>query len=259
MDRLSAVIIAQNEEGNLPACLESVSFAHEVLVCDGGSVDRTVEIAEALGAKVVRREFDGFASQKNFIIDRAEGPWILSLDADERVTDELKDEIIGLVSSSGPLADGYRIPRKGYFGERWIRYGGWWPDYNLRLFRKGKGHFEEREVHESVSIEGEVETLSSPIEHRTYSDISDYLVRMDRYSTLAARQSYRENRRGRVSDVVLRPIFTFVKMYVFRQGFRDGYVGFQLAMLYAIYTFSKYAKVKEMRDEPLMSIPEQKK
>jgi glycosyltransferase involved in cell wall biosynthesis len=249
MDRLSAVIIAQNEEQNLPACIESVSFADEILVCDGGSDDRTVDIAEALGATVVRREFDGFASQKNFIIDQAKGPWILSLDADERVTGELKDEIIELLSSSGPLADGYRMPRKGYFGGKWIRYGGWWPDYNLRLFRKGKGRFEEREVHESVNVEGEVETLSGPIEHRTYSDISDYLVRMDRYSTLAARQSYGENKRGKLSDIVLRPIFTFVKMYVFRQGFRDGYVGFQLAMLYAIYTFSKYAKVKEMSNK----------
>jgi glycosyltransferase involved in cell wall biosynthesis len=225
MDRLSAVIIAQNEEQNLPACIESVSFADEILVCDGGSDDRTVDIAEALGATVVRREFDGFASQKNFIIDQAKGPWILSLDADERVTGELKDEIIELLSSSGPLADGYRMPRKGYFGGKWIRYGGWWPDYNLRLFRKGKGRFEEREVHESVNVEGEVETLSGPIEHNG------------------------ENKRGKLSDIVLRPIFTFVKMYVFRQGFRDGYVGFQLAMLYAIYTFSKYAKVKEMSNK----------
>jgi glycosyltransferase involved in cell wall biosynthesis len=246
MRGLSAVIIAQNEEENLAACIRSLSFADEVLVCDGGSTDRTVEIAESLGAKVIKRPFDGFASQKNFIIDQAKGPWILSLDADERVTPQLREEIDKVISSPGPLAEGYRIPRKGYFGTQWIRFGGWWPDYNLRLFQKGKGQFSDRMVHESLHIEGPVETLRGSIEHRTYRDISDYLMRMDRYSTLAARQALREGKRGRLSDILFRPIYTFIKMYIFQQGFRDGYAGFQLAVLYAIYNFSKYAKLREM-------------
>jgi len=249
MKRLSAVIIAQNEEENLPACIESLSFADEVLVCDGGSEDRTVDVAEGLGATVVRRKFDGFSSQKNFVIDRAKGPWILSLDADERITPDLRDEIVELLSSAGPFADGYRIPRKGYFGDRWVRYGGWWPDYNLRLFQKEKGQFVDREVHESVRVDGTVEILNGAMEHRTYRDISDYMLRMDRYSSLAARQAYGEGRIGRISDIIFRPINTFIRMFILRQGFRDGYTGFQLAILYSIYTYSKYAKLREMVDD----------
>jgi len=249
MDRLSAVVIAQNEENNIAECVRSLSFSDEILVCDGGSTDRTVEIAENLGATILHRDFDGFANQKNFIVDQAKGPWILSLDADERVTPELRSEIECLLSSEAEsLAAGYRIPRKNYFGDRWVRRGGWWPAYNLRLFQKGGGRFEDREVHESVRVDGEVKVLNGAIEHRTYKDISDYLARMDRYSSLAARQAFGEGRKARLADIIFRPMNTFTKMFVLRQGFRDGYTGFQLAILYSVYTFSKYAKLRELHE-----------
>jgi len=247
MEKLSAVVIAQNEEDNIRECIQSVSFADEVLVCDGGSTDSTVEVAGDLGATVLHRDFDGFAAQKNFVVDQAKGPWILSLDADERSTPELTAEIQALLSSqSVGLADGYRIPRKNYFGDRWVRSGGWWPDYNLRLFRKGAGRFVQRQVHESVTVDGRVETLKGAIEHRTYQDLEDFIARMNSYSSLAARQGFEDGKRLKPGDLTLRPIIAFLKMFVLRRGFMDGTIGFQLAVMHAIYTYSKYAKLREL-------------
>lgn len=247
MEKLSAVVIAQNEEANIRECIKSVSFADEVLVCDGGSADRTVEIAEQLGATVLYREFDGFAAQKNFVVDQAKGPWILSLDADERCTPELASEIQGLLTSNaGNFAAGYHVPRKNYFGDRWVRTGGWWPDYNLRLFRKRAGRFVQRQVHESVTVDGRVETLKGAIEHRTYQDLEDFITRMNSYSSLAARQGFEDGKRLKPGDLTLRPMVAFLKMFVLRRGFMDGTIGFQLAVMHAIYTYSKYAKLREL-------------
>jgi len=245
---ISVVIIAQDEEENLPACLESASFADEIVLCDGGSSDETVKIAHEYGANVVFRPFDGFSNQKNYAIEQAKGPWILSLDADERVTLELREEIEAILIASAPVADGYRFPRKGYFGKKWVRHGGWWPDYNLRLFLKGKGLFVDRQVHECVQVQGSVNTLKGALEHHTYRDISDYLLRMDRYSTLAAQQAYNDGKHAYLTDLMVRPVATFLRMYLFRTGFLDGYMGLQLAVLYAVYTFSKYAKLKELTE-----------
>ncbi len=247
MERLSAVVIAQNEENNIAECIRSLSFADEVLMCDGGSTDRTVEIAKELGSTVLHRDFDGFANQKNFIIDQAKGPWILSLDADERVTPELRSEIQTLLSSEAAVrVDGYRIPRKNYFGERWVRRGGWWPDYNLRLFLKDTGQFVQRQVHESVNVDGRVETLKEAIEHRTYQDLEDFIARMNRYSSLAAQQGFDDGKRLKPGDLTLRPLLAFLKMFIVRSGILDGSMGFQLAVMHAIYTYSKYAKLKEL-------------
>jgi len=247
MDKLSAVVIAQNEEKNIQECVKSLSFADEILVCDGGSTDRTVEITEQLGATVLHREFDGFAAQKNYVVDQAKGPWILSLDADERSTPELTAEIQALLASgTGSLAEGYRIPRKNYFGDRWVRTGGWWPDYNLRLFRKAAGKFVQRQVHESVNVDGRIETLKGAIEHRTYRDLEDFIARMNSYSSLAARQGFEDGKRLKPGDLTLRPMVAFLKMFVLRRGFMDGTIGFQLAVMHAIYTYSKYAKLREL-------------
>jgi len=247
MDRLSAVVIAQNEEINITDCLRSLSFADEILVCDGGSTDRTVGIAESLGAVVLHRDFDGFAEQKNYVVDQAEGPWVLSLDADERVTPELRTEIQGLLSiRPDDQANGYRIPRKNYLGDRWIRTGGWWPDLNLRLFKKGSGRFVQRRVHESVAVKGDVKNLKGAIEHRTYRDLSDFIARMNSYSSLAARQSLEDGKKVRPGDLTLRPLAAFLKMFVLRGGILDGSAGYHLAVIHAVYTYSKYAKLREL-------------
>jgi glycosyltransferase involved in cell wall biosynthesis len=244
MPKLSVTIVAQDEEADIGECVASVAWADEVIVVDGGSRDRTVEIAERAGARVIRQPWTGYAAQKNFALDRATHDWVLSVDADERVTTELRAEVMAALDR-GPEYDGYQVPRRSYFLGQWMRHGGWYPDYNLRLFRRGKGRFREREVHERVDVDGRVGALHAPIDHYTYRTLSEYVQRMDRYSTLAAH----ELRRAGVSvgpvDLLVRPAATFVRMYVVQRGFLDGFRGLLLAGCYASYTFFKYAKAWE--------------
>lgn len=244
--KISVTVITLNEENEIGECLESVAWADEIVVVDSGSSDRTIEIAKKFTDKVVYHEWPGYAAQKNWAVDLATHRWILSLDADERVSRELREEIERLLLSSAPFA-GYRIPRKNFFLGRWIRHGGWHPDYVLRLFRRDSGRFAARKVHESVAVQGEIGMLQSPLEHYTYRSMADYYQRMDRYSTLAAEEMFEKGMSANVIDLLLRPSATFLKMFLLRQGFRDGMDGFLLSRLYSIYTFSKYAKLYKMR------------
>ncbi|MBI5562256.1 MAG: glycosyltransferase family 2 protein [Deltaproteobacteria bacterium] len=241
---LSVTVICLNEEANIGACLESVKWADEIVVSDSGSTDKTLEICAHYGAKVSSDAWLGFGAQKNLCAARAGNEWILNIDADERVTPGLRREIEEAMEDAGKA--GYYVPRKNYFGERWIRRCGWWPDYNLRLYRKTSGAWVERAVHESVEVEGATGRLKNPLEHRTYRDVADYLQRMQRYSTLAAAQMRGEGKKAGVSDMLLRPPFTFFKMYVLKLGFLDGVHGIMLSALYASYTLAKYAKLWEM-------------
>mgnify|MGYP001571083632 CR=1 FL=1 len=242
--KLTVTIIALNEEANIRDCLESVRWADEVIVSDSGSADRTAELCRNYGAKVFMDDWLGYGRQKNLCQDRAANEWILNIDADERITPELREEIQNALAGNG--ADGYLIPRKNYFGGFWVRRCGWYPDYNLRLYRKSAGRFVERRVHEAVHLEGRKERLKSPMIHLTYRDTTDYLSRMQRYSTLAAEDMLNEGRRPSLLDLFVRPQFTFFKMFVLKRGFLDGTTGLVLSMLYAFYTFSKYAKLWEL-------------
>lgn len=243
-EKITVTIITLNEEANIRDCLESVQWADEVIISDSGSSDRTAEICSAFGARVFRDEWLGFGRQKNLCQERAANPWILNIDADERVTPELREEILRAVKEGNK--HGYYIPRKNYFGETWIRHCGWYPDYNLRLYRKTSGRFSEASVHESVAVNGETGYLKSPLVHRTYRDVPDFLKRMQRYSTLAAVDMQKAGRRASFSDLTLRPLFTFFKMYVLKGGFLDGMAGLALSSLYACYTVAKYAKLWEL-------------
>ncbi|MBI5874720.1 MAG: glycosyltransferase family 2 protein [Deltaproteobacteria bacterium] len=247
MQKISVTIITLNEEANIRACLESVQWADEILVSDSGSSDKTVQICKDYGAKVFVDQWQGFGKQKNLIAGRAKNNWIFNIDADERVTPELRKEIEAVLNNGG--CDGYFIPRKNFFGDRWIRYCGWYPDYNLRLYKKDKGRFNERDVHEAVGIEGKTGYLKNPLEHYTYRDVSDYLKRMDRYSTLAAEGMLKNGKSAGLVDLTLRPCFTFFKMFLLQKGFLEGYSGVMLSGLYAAYTFSKYAKLMEMKKQ----------
>jgi len=243
---VSVAIITKNEEANIGDCLESVKWADEIIVVDSGSDDGTADICERYGVRFYTEPWKGFSAQKNSAIEKATKGWILSLDADERVTPELREEITALCESE--LAkDGFFIPRKNFFLGRWIRHCGWYPDYTLRLIRRGKGSFGDREVHESLSVRGDTGYLKHPMEHYTYKTISDYLKRLDRYSTLAARELLKEKRRYGVHHTVFRPLYTFFHMYIIRLGFLDGYFGFMLSILYSFYTFSKYIKLREFQ------------
>lgn len=243
---LSVAMITRNEEDNIRDALESVKWAEEIVVVDSFSTDRTTEICRQYTDKVFSVEWAGFSEQKNRAISLTTQPWILVLDADERVTDPLREEIQSLLSNSPPL-DGYYVPRKNYFCNRWIRHSGWWPDYSLRLFRREKGRFEEREVHEAVKIDGKRGYLKNPLEHYTYRSIQDYMERMESYSTLAARELLKKGRTAGILDIIFRPAATFCRMYFLQAGFLDGIYGIILAYLYSLYTYNKYSKLKKMQ------------
>lgn len=246
MTRLSVTIIAWNEEDRLRACLESAAWADEIVVVDAESSDKTVLVAREFTDKVYVRPWPGFAAQKNFAIEHATGAWILSLDADERVTPELRDRILRILKDDGP-ADGYSIPRRNIFWGRWVRHGGLYPDYQLRLFRRRAGRFVENAVHESVTVSGSVETLAEPLLHHSYRDLEDFVRRSNRYSTLSAQDWIRRGKRAGLLGLATRPFGRFFSMYIVQRGFRDGWRGFVLAVLYAEYVFLRMAKVWEAR------------
>lgn len=242
--RVSVVVIARDEAERLRACLESVAWADELVVVDAESTDKTAQIACEFTDRVYVRPWPGFAEQKNFGVEQATGEWILSVDADEEVPGELRQEI-ETVLAGGAACAGYRIPRRNLFWGRWVRHGGLYPDWQLRLFRRGRGRFVGRAVHESVEVEGEVGRLRGALVHRSYRDVADFLARADRYSTLAADEWLRSGRPVRLSDLVVRPASRFLSMYVVHAGFLDGWRGFLLAALYAYYVFIRSAKVWE--------------
>jgi glycosyltransferase involved in cell wall biosynthesis len=269
---LSVVIITYNEEANIGRTLESVQplvadGKGEVIVVDSSSTDRTVGIAQSFGAKVFVEEWKGFAAQKNSAIDKATGDWILSLDADEEVDDELVDELLGRSGNSSskqgshewcltiggnstslgmPIA--FFIRRRNHFLGRPINHGGFWPDPKLRLFRRGAGRFEDRAVHEDIVVDGKTGSLrGGALIHHSYPTLSDYIDHMNRYSSLGAQMVVAKGKvRFSFVNIVLRPLFTFIYNYFFRLGFLDGREGLLLHLYHAVYVSWKYAKACEL-------------
>ena len=244
MTRLSVTIVTWNEEERLRACLESAAWADEIVVVDAESTDKTVALAREFTDRVWVRPWPGFAAQKNFAIEHAEGDWILSLDADEQVTPELRERVRSILVADGP-ADGYALPRRNMFWGRWVRHGGLYPDSQLRLFRRRAGRFVGDGVHESVNVDGRVERMGEALVHHSYRGLEDFVTRSNRYSTLAAQELIRRGRRVRLPDLVLRPLGRFLSMYIIRLGFLDGWRGLVLAVLYADYVFLRMAKAWE--------------
>lgn len=245
MHTLSVAVISLNEEERIRACLESVAWADEIVVVDSGSSDKTVAIAREFTDRVLFRGWEGYGAQKNYAVRQCAGDWVLSLDADERVAEDLRVEIRAMLATDPPV-DGFRIPRKNYFQGAWIRHGGWYPDRQLRLFRRERGAYSETLIHESLRVQGAVGRLSGHLVHQSYRGIEDFVARANRYSELAARQLAAEGRGGSVSDLLLRPAWRFLSMYVLRAGFLDGWRGLLLAVLYAHYVFLRAAKVREL-------------
>ena len=246
METLSAVIITYNEETNIVACLESVSWADEIVVVDSGSTDRTVELCKKYTDQVFYRPWPGYAVQKNRAFDLASGDWILSLDADERVTPELAVEIKNILEHPEAEIAGYYLPRRVFYRGKWLRHGGFYPEKRLRLFRRGRGRCGNQAVHESIHVEGKVSALTHPVEHHSYHSVSDYLDRMERYSSLSAEEYLRQGRRIGPLRMSVYAGFNFFKMFFLQRGFLDGYEGFLMACLYSVYTFVKYAKLMEL-------------
>lgn len=242
---LSVAIITYNEEKNILEALESVKWADEIVVVDSFSTDKTREICMEYTDKVYTVEWTGFSAQKNTAISLTTQPWILVLDADERVSEDLKSEIIRAMTGPAP-EDGYYIARQNFFSDKWIRHGGWWPDYTLRLFKREKGAFEDREVHEAIKVSGKTGRLENPIIHYTYSGADDFMKRMEKYSDLAAIELYKHRKKSSLFDLLFRPPATFVRMYFLRLGILDGIYGIILAYLYSVYTYKKYSKFRKI-------------
>ena len=241
MPRLSAIVITKNEAKNIEACLESVAFCDERIVVDGGSVDDTAALAKAKGAQVtIATEWHGFGPQKNLALLLATGDWVLSLDADERVSEKLAGEIKRAMAEG--VADGYEMPRFSTFCGRPMRHSGWYPDYVLRLFRRERARFSDDLVHERVICDGSVRRLSEPLTHHPVERLEDSLSRMDRYSTARADMIVSSGRRVSFFTGILRGWWTFIQTYFIRLGFLDGREGFLLAVANAEGTYYRYMK-----------------
>jgi glycosyltransferase involved in cell wall biosynthesis len=246
---LSVAIITRNEEANLERTLGSVAWADEIVVLDCGSSDRTEEIARRFRARFFVEEWKGFAAQKNSALEKCACDWLLSLDADEALSDELAKEIWELLEGDPPL-DAYALPRRNLFLGRWMRFGGFYPDPKLRLFRRGAAEFEARPVHETVHFPGKAGRLKGDMVHHAYPTLTAYIAHMDRYSSLGAERVMSSGKWGRewpafVANVALNPAATFVYNYFFRLGFLDGREGLLLHLYHSVYVSWKYAKAWE--------------
>jgi len=246
MNKLSVVIITYNEEENIRDCLESVNWSDEIVVVDSFSTDRTVEIAREFTPNIFQNRWTNFSQQKNLALEKASNEWVLNVDADERVTPELKKEILGILNSGSLTINGYYIPRRNHYLGKWIRHCGWYPDYKLRLFQKGKGRFNERTVHESVIVEGKKSYLKSHLEHFSYRNLSDHLARIDKYASLTAREMLRRGKSTRGFDLLFRPLARFIRMYLIKRGFLDGIYGLIVSLMGSFYVFIKYLKLWEL-------------
>jgi glycosyltransferase involved in cell wall biosynthesis len=242
---LSVALIVKNEEENLPDCLKSVAFAGQIVVVDSGSDDGTIGIASDFGCDVFNEPWRGFGLQKQFAIEQCREPWILVLDADERIPPETARVIRQIVDSPAAAA-GYSFPRKNFFQGRWIRRAGWWPDRVVRLFQKGRGRMTDAAIHEAVAVEGRVDALEVPIDHWTESRLGPILRKIDRYSTLGAEEAFAAGRRSTLWGAFLRAEMTFLQDYLLRGGVLDGPQGLTLAMTDAVNKFFKYAKLCEL-------------
>ena len=252
--RVSVTVITLNEAANIEACLASVAWADDVLVVDSGSTDGTPDLARARGARVIVRDWSGYTAQKNFAAAEAKHDWILSVDADERVTPELGAEVQTTLARD-PAEAGFRVPRVTWHLGRWIRTTDWYPDYQLRLYHRGRASWPTRPVHESVSPTGggAVTQLRGELQHYAYRDLSHHFETMQRYTTLAAEEMRARGRRAGVFDLTVHPWAAFMRNYFLRRGFMDGTVGFLISVMNAYYVFLKFAKlwaIQSGRQEP---------
>jgi glycosyltransferase involved in cell wall biosynthesis len=243
--KISAAIITYNEERNIARAIESLRCCDEIVVIDSGSNDRTVELATKLGARVLDLAWRGYAGQKNYASECCENDWVLSLDADEALSEALEAEI-WQIKKNGPDFDAYTMPRMAQYLGRWILHSGWYPDRKVRLFDRRRAKWVGSYVHESVVVEGSVGRLESSLLHFTCSSLSEHLRTMDRYTTLAAEQLVDQNAQIGWRHLALDPPWTFFRTYVLERGFLDGAEGLAIAHMGALYNFLKYAKAKNM-------------
>ena len=240
---ISAILITKNEAENLPDCLASLRFCNEIVVVDNDSRDGTVDIARAAGCKVIQADdWPGFGLQKQRALDAATGEWILSIDADERITPELQEEILAAVRRAD--ADGCHIKRRSQFLGKWMRHGGWYPDRVLRLARRGRARFDPARVHEKLLVDGATTELAHPMLHFSYRDLADVLGKQRKYALMGAAKNRAARKRGGVARASARSLWTFFRLFVLQAGFLDGRHGLLSALAKAQETFWRYAGIE---------------
>jgi glycosyltransferase involved in cell wall biosynthesis len=243
--KISATIITCNEERNIARAMESLRCCDEIIVLDSGSIDRTPEIAAKLGANVIEGPWPGYAKQKNLAAERAANDWILSIDADEALSEALEAEI-WQIKKNGPTCEAYTMPRLAQYLGRWILHSGWYPDRKVRLYDRRKARWVGEFVHESVLVDGRIGHLQSDLLHFTCSSLSEHLKTLDRYTTLAAEQLVAQDRKIGWRHLMLDPAWTFWRTFVLKRGFLDGVEGLTIAQMAAVYNFVKYVKALNM-------------
>lgn len=245
---LSAIVITRNEEANIGECLASVSFAREILVVDSGSTDATVSLARAAGARVIETaDWPGFGPQKNRALDQASQPWVLSIDADERVTPELRAEILAVVNDPAAHADAWDMPRSSSYCGQYMGHSGWYPDRVTRLFRRGTARFSDDLVHERLVTQLPPAHLRSDLLHRSFPDLESVLDKMNRYSTAGAQRMLAQGKRATPGTAALHGLWAFIRTYFLQRGFLDGRMGFLLAVSNAEGTYYRYLKLWLLR------------
>lgn len=243
--RLSVIIITLNEAKNIRACLESISWADEIIVVDSGSSDETTAICQEFSAKIlINSDWQGFGYQKNLALQQATGDWVLSLDADERVSPALRKTIEQTIAL--PTADAYMLPRQAYFLGKAMRHGGWWPDYVLRLFRRDCGEFSNVLVHETVITQGKVAKLPQPLIHYSYVSLEQLLSKINQYSSAGAKQAKEKGKRGSLHKALGRGMWAFFRAYCLRAGFLDGSAGLIAAISKGEETYYRYLKLETL-------------
>lgn len=241
--KISATIITLNEQDNLPRALQSLGCCDEIVVVDSGSTDRTVEVARGFGARVIERDWPGYARQKNFAAEQASHDWILALDADECLSEELQRELAE-IQRRGSGFDAYSCPRLAQYRGKWIRHSGWYPDRKVRFYDRRKARWVGGYVHESVRVDGSVGTLDGDLLHYTCSSFARHVESVNRYTTLAAHEMAAAGCGVSMTRLLAAPPWAFVRTYLLQRGFLDGREGLLIASMAAFYVFAKYVKVK---------------
>jgi len=244
MGKISVIIITKDEADNIRDCLESVAWADEIIVVDSGSNDATVEICRELGVQVHEHDWPGFGIQKNRALSYATHEWVFAIDADERVTPELRLQLIKAIEEDSE--DGFCVPRLSQFCGRFIRHSGWYPDYVLRLFRRTKGRFSDDMVHERVILEGHAGRLTNPLLHYSYKNEADVRRKTEQYARAGALQMLKNGKTVSLADAPLRAGWAFIRTYFLRMGFLDGNAGFNIALMNARTTYLKYNQLKAL-------------
>lgn len=243
--KISAFIITKNEEKNIESCLRSLNFINEIVVVDDFSDDATQDICKKYGVKLIEHKFTGFRDQKKFAMEQTTNDWVLELDADERVSEEMKMSILSLKENVLKEFDGFEFRRKNYFLGKWLKHSAMYPDYKIRLYNKQKGRWSDNNIHEKFILNGKIKKIDADILHYQDVDLLKFFLKTLRYNKLVAEEMLLRGKKAKWYHYTIRPFYTFLYRYIFRLGFLDGFAGFIISVMGAFGTFAKYSFLKE--------------